>query len=168
MVKAIIGNEIHFDAPDRVFASRLFYHFYKATCVTINSNSFDNFATRNFEFSYPYSLVLQSIRFFLFERTARAVRTARIFLNAQQNPFEQREFFSNTWQELFERQENFSNARQQPCERHPNPFERLTNAYQTAIRWSPVERENHMLFVLYLGGQLWVHLMVTLEANLTK
>ena len=35
VVDALIGNEVHFDAPDKkVFASR-FSHFYKATCVTI-------------------------------------------------------------------------------------------------------------------------------------
>ena len=31
-----------------------------------------------------------------------------------------------------------------------------------------VEQENHVLFVLFLGGPLWVCLMATLEANLTK
>ena len=56
------------------------------------------------------------------------------YLNAWQEPFERQEFLSNARQNPFERQEFCSNARQEPFERHPNPFERLTNAYRTGIR----------------------------------
>ena len=60
VVQALVEIEIHFDAPDKTsFASDLHHsHFHKrhdvSTCVTIIiiTDSFDDFATRSFEFSY--------------------------------------------------------------------------------------------------------------------
>ena len=53
VVSAFISNEIHFDMPDmKSFCERIVIKTSEASCVM--TDSFDNFTTESFEFSYHW------------------------------------------------------------------------------------------------------------------
>ena len=83
MVDALIGNEVHFDAPDiKSFCEQIILSFLQSyLCDNINGNRFFFTISRQevLKFQISGSTKHKIFYFLLFERTARAVRTARIF-----------------------------------------------------------------------------------------